>query len=375
MVTRQRTYRAAVIGNTERGNYGHGLDICFSGLPNVEVVAVADPDPAGREAAQARSGAARSYADYRQMIDRERPDVVAIAPRMVGERVAMITAAAEAGCHLYVEKPLAATLAEADELLAICQRHNVRMAVAHQLRLLPSILHVRHLLDEGRIGRVRQVRGTGKMDHRGGYEEFVIIGTHYLDLMRLYAGEARWCSAELLAGSRFATEQDARPGVDEIGPVLGDGLRASYGFDHDIIGGYECFRDLGDGSGDASFGIDLVGEGGRLTLRGAFDKRIFFHPQPYPEPGMASDQWKPVPVLPEADATPSTTDVTLQQQANHRLVRDLIAAIEEGREAASSGARARAALELVMAVPAAHAAGGRVTLPLAVPAPAAAANQ
>jgi predicted dehydrogenase len=375
MATRQRTYRAAIIGNTKRGNYGHGLDICFSGLPDVEVVAVADPDPAGREAAQARSGATSSYADYRQMLDRERPDLVSIAPRVVGERLAMITAAAEAGCHLYVEKPLAATLTEADEILAICRRNGVRLAVAHQLRLLPSVLFLQRLLAEERIGPVRQIRGTGKMDHRGGHEEFVIIANHYLDLMRLYAGDAHWCSADLLSGSRLATDADARPGVDEIGPVLGDGLFAVYGFDHDVIGGYEVFRDLGAESGQASFGIDVVGEGGRLTMRGDFEKRLFFHPHPYPEPGVTSHLWERIEEPPEPETESSAgTAVSLQHQANHRLVRDLISAIEEDREPASSGARARAALELVLAVPAAHAAGGRVALPLAVPEPAAVVN-
>ena len=245
MAGQTRAYRAAIIGHTGRGNYGHGLDTCFSGLPNVEVVAVADPDQAGRAAAQDRSGATSSYPDYRRMLEHERPDLVAIARRMVAERLEMVTAAAEAGCHLYVEKPLAATLAEADEMLAICRQYGVRMAVAHQLRLLPSVLYLQRLLTEGRIGRVRQVRGTGKMDHRGGYEEFFIIAPHYLDLMRLYAGDAHWCSADLLTGSRLATDSDAREGVDEIGPVLGDGLFATYGFDHDIIGAYEVFRDLG----------------------------------------------------------------------------------------------------------------------------------
>jgi predicted dehydrogenase len=172
----------------------------------------------------------------------------------------------------------------------------------------------------------------------------------------------------LLTGSRLATDSDAREGVDEIGPVLGDGLFAAYGFDHDIIGAYEVFRDLGAETGQASFGIDVVGEGGRLTMRGDFDKRLFFHPHPYPEPVVTSHLWEQVELPPEPEAASSSADTasTLQQRANHRLVRDLIAAIEEDREPASSGERARAALELVLAVPAAHAAGDRVTLPLAV---------
>lgn len=365
-----RRYRAAIIGHTGQGDYGHGLDTCFSGLPRVEVVAVADPDPAGREAARARGGAATAYADYRQMLDRERPGLVAIGPRVVGERVAMITAAVEAGCHIYVEKPLVATLAEADTLLALCERAGTRIAVAHQNRLHPATLYLQQLLSEGRIGRLRLVRAYGKMDHRGGGQDLAVLGTHMLDLMRLFAGDARWCSADLLVGSRLADAGDARAGDEGVGPVLGDGLRATYGFDDGVIGSFESFRGLGNGN--TVFGIDVVGEGGQFALRGSFTKQLFFSPYPYPEPGAAAVRWEQIPV-PAAgpheqfgDEPPdATAHAALLQRANQRLVLDLIASIEENREPASSGQRARAALEMIQAAAAAHAAGGRISLPLA----------
>ena len=366
----ERRCRAAIIGHTGRGNYGHGLDTCFSGLPQVEVVAVADPDPAGRKAAQERSGAVTSYADYREMLDRERPDMVAISPRLVDERIAMITAAVEAGCHLYVEKPLVATLTDADAVLTLCDEAGVRIAVAHQNRLHPAALQLQQLLADGRIGRLRQVRGYGKMDHRGGGQDLAVLGTHILDLMRLFAGDARWCSADLLVGSRLADTDDVRVGDEGVGPVLGDGVRATYGFDDGVIGSFESYRGLGDG--DTVFGVDVVGEQGQLAYRGGFTKRLFSYPHPYPEPGSATDRWEQVPV-PTAGPheqfgdEPSDAEghTVLLQRANQRLVLDLIAAIGEGREPASSGQRARAALELIQAVAAAHAADGRVTLPLA----------
>lgn len=364
-----RRYRAAVIGHTGHGDYGHGLDTCFAGLPCVEVVAVADPDPAGRQAAYKRSGAATAYADYREMLDRERPDLVAIGPRVVDERVAMITAAAAAGCHLYVEKPLAATLAEADAILAACERAGVRIAVAHQNRLHPATLHLQRLVSEGRIGRLRLARGYGKMDRRGGGQDLAVLGTHILDLMRLFAGDAHWCGAELLVGSRLAGADDARAGDEGIGPVLGDGVRATYGFDDGVLGHFESYRGLG--TGETAFGIDLVGDEGQLAYRGGFTKRLFFYPHPYPEPGSTDDRWEQI-VIPAAgqheqfgDEPPDdAARFALHQCANLRLVLDLIAAIEEDREPASSGQRARAALELIQAVAVAHAAGGRIALPL-----------
>src|SRR5262245_43608194 len=47
----RKTYRACIIGATGRGGYGHGLDVCFQKLPNVSVVALADPSEPGRAAA------------------------------------------------------------------------------------------------------------------------------------------------------------------------------------------------------------------------------------------------------------------------------------------------------------------------------------
>ncbi|MGI8482903.1 MAG: Gfo/Idh/MocA family protein, partial [Thermomicrobiales bacterium] len=341
MNTHQR-YRAAIIGHTGLGNYGHGLDTCFSGLEQIDVVAVADPDPEGREAARIRSGAVHAYADYQQMLDRERPEIVAIAPRLVDERIGMITAAVTAGCHLYVEKPLVATLADADAMLTLCEQAGVRIAVAHQNRLHPVTLHIQRLLAEGRIGRLRQVRGYGKMDHRGGGQDLAVLGPHILDLMRLFAGNAHWCSADLLVGARLAESSDVRRGAEGVGPVLGDGLRATYGFDDGVIGSFESYRDLGDG--DTVFGIDLVGEQGQLAFRGSFTKRLFFYPYPYPEPGLEADHWEQVPV-PTAGRDEQLSDSPpdaaghhqLSQCATQRVVLDLLAAIEEGREPASSG--------------------------------------
>lgn len=363
-------YRAAIIGHTGRGNYGHGLDIAFNEIPAIQVVAVADPDPDGRAKAQARTGAPAAYADYRAMLEKERPNLVAIAPRFVGERVAMLEAAAAVGAHLYVEKPLAASLAEADAMLDACAKANVKMAVAHQGRLHPVTLHAVQLVQSGEIGRLRLIRGYGKMDHRGGGQDLMILGTHVLDQMRLFGGDATWASAELLDDGRLTTPADLRPGDEEIAPIAGNGLRATFGFsgvgeNGSVVGHFESYAGLGEG--EELFGLELVGERGQLSLRGGFTKRLLHYPRPFINPGAAYDQWEPIttPDTEPGDVPGASVDSTaLVQRANHRLVYDLIAAIEADREPASSGARARAALELIQAIAVAHSQGGRTTLPL-----------
>src|SRR5215213_7612866 len=91
------TYRGAVIGHTGRGNYGHGLDMTLVGLPGVTLVAVADADDEWRQKAQERTGAAKSYASYQEMLEQEQPEVLAIGPRQPDQRVDMVLAAVKAG--------------------------------------------------------------------------------------------------------------------------------------------------------------------------------------------------------------------------------------------------------------------------------------
>ena len=120
--------RVGVIGSSGKGDYGHGLDAAFQDLEGATLVAVADDNPAGRERVASRLGVDRSYADYGRMLKREKLDVVCVGPRWHNERVAMVTAAAEAGCHIYFEKPFAPTVEvnAPQEDIRFCQRSRLK---------------------------------------------------------------------------------------------------------------------------------------------------------------------------------------------------------------------------------------------------------
>src|SRR5438874_6229241 len=79
--THMPRYRVAVIGRTGRGNYGHGLDTVWRDIANADLVAVADDNEAGRAAAAKRLQVKNAYADYRTMLQKERPLIVAVADR------------------------------------------------------------------------------------------------------------------------------------------------------------------------------------------------------------------------------------------------------------------------------------------------------
>src|SRR5262245_2184754 len=105
-------YRVAIIGHTGHGNYGHGIDLVWQNFEQCEVVAVADADEKGRADAVKRLTPAaaktplKAYADYRQMLDEAKPNIVAVCPRWLDQHCDMVIAAAQHGAHIYTEKPL-----------------------------------------------------------------------------------------------------------------------------------------------------------------------------------------------------------------------------------------------------------------------------
>ncbi len=92
-------YRMGVIGSTSRGNYGHGLDTVWREFPKTKVVAVADDNRNGQAKAVKLLGNPKGFADYLQMLEKEKMDFVSICPRWVDQHRYMIVAAAESGVH------------------------------------------------------------------------------------------------------------------------------------------------------------------------------------------------------------------------------------------------------------------------------------
>ena len=233
-------YRSAIIGRTGQGDYGHGLDTAYRGIADVEVVAVADPDERGRAACAARTGARQQFADYREMLEKVRPDLVSVAPRWIDAHHEMVLACAAARVKgIYCEKPFARTLAEADEMLAACHRSGTYVAVAHQNRTVPYLQRVKELIREGAIGRLVRLRGKGKDDSRGGALDLIVLGTHVLDMMRAVAGDPQWALAHLRQGDREITRADVRNGAEGVGPIAGDNLTGYYAFPNGVAGTYE----------------------------------------------------------------------------------------------------------------------------------------
>jgi predicted dehydrogenase len=365
----QGTYRAAIIGHTGRGNYGHGLDLAFAGLPRVEVVAVADADPAGLERAHTRTGARTAYASYQEMLHKERPDVVVVGTRWPDQHEAMLIAAAEASVKgIYSEKPLAPSPDVADRILRVCDARGVKVTVAHHNRVRPAPRLASHLVADGKIGRLRAVRTVGKCDRRSGGEDMIVLGSHLMDLMRLHAGDARWCSARVTSGGRDATRADVgRAEKEELGPLLGDDVMASFGFGDGVTGTFESTR-AADGGGNDYFHLELCGTGGILAYFSDAESPVWFLPRPYVVPGR-DEPWErltpPVEVDTVPGAAPPPAGANSFFLSNRTIAGDLLESIETNRPPVNDAHNAAAALEMIVAVYASHLAGERLSFPLA----------
>jgi predicted dehydrogenase len=353
------TYRVAVIGRTNKGNYGHGLDTVWLTVKNVQIVAVADEDDKGRADAAKRLNVKSAYADYRQMLDKEKPQIVSVAPRWLDCHRDMVVACAQAGAHIFMEKPMCRTLAEADEMVAACERHHVKLAIAHQTRYSPRVQRIKELIAAGKLGDILELRGRGKDEVRGGGEDLMVLGTHIMDLMRMIAGDPRSCYAQVRQRGKAIIRSDVRSGNEGIGPLAGDHITAVYQFDRGIEGHFSTKRITPGGR----FGLQVLGTKGMIHLTTGSLPPAYFCEDPSWFPGRSKAQWQEI--TSGGLGEPETLRGDNLGLGNAWIAEDLIKSIEEDRQPLGSVYDGRAALEMILATYESHRLGRTVDLPLA----------
>lgn len=351
-----KKYRVGIIGSTGRGDYGHGIDRVWREIPRVEVVAVADDGEKALPAALERTGAARSYSDYRRMLETEELDVVSVCPRWIDQHHAMVLAVAEHGCHVYMEKPFCRTLEEADDIVRALEMRHLKLAIAHGNRYTPQLDIARKLIADGEIGDLLELRARGKEDaRRGGGEDLWVLGTHMLDLMRAVAGDVDSCFATVTVEGRPITRADVHEGNEGIGPLAGDGLDALYSFRSGVKGHFASHRGKG-----TRFGLRVFGSRGVIEFQSGYLKTAYLLRDPLWSPGQSGNRW--VPISSNGVGKPETR--SSRHRANAVAIEDLIDAIERDRQPLSSAYDARAATEMIVAVFESQRIGGPVSLPL-----------
>ena len=188
--------RAGVIGF---GSIGQHHARIYNEMDGVELAAIADPSEVRRERA-ARRFKVPTYLDHNELLDSERLDLVSVTvPTMLHHTVALC--AIEHGVNLLVEKPIAATLEQAEDIIREAGARGLTLTVGHIERFNPAIIELKRRLADNDLGRIFQVQAR----RLSPFPNYVLdvgvvldLATHELDIMRyLLDSEASRIFAEV----------------------------------------------------------------------------------------------------------------------------------------------------------------------------------
>ena len=314
--------------------YGHIP--CYMSMPEVEVVGMSDTWVEQREAAGAKWGFEALYADYRQMLEETRPDIVSVCtsakPR--GDILLEIANGGYGVRAIWAEKPITLSLAEADAAIGACKRANIALAINCTRRWQDDYLQVNALIDDGAIGDVVSVdsRSSCGLSHNG---------SHLITTLTMYVPER----AVSVVGEAELDEANPDNDFSGVGLIRFPGKVRGYvrAYDngpnessHDIVGTDGMIRIINDARSIQIWTAYEALEGHRqLRERRSFVRRHF-----------------PPPVR--------------RHSGGVNAVYDLIHCIESGDDPRCSGEDAREALEIAIAIRESERRGNQpVDLPLA----------
>lgn len=333
------TLRAGVIGcgrigcgfdDDPRRQYASTHARAYLRTKGIELTALCDTDEEKLERYGTKFSVRGRYVDYRDMLERERLDIVSICT-LSYSHLEIARAAVEAGVRgIFCEKPIAESLSAADEIIRLCAEHEVTLMIGHQRRFDAMHQRLAAFVRNGGLGRVQQATCY----YTAGIAN---TGTHLFDLLRLYLGDVSWVCGNLSAN---ACANAADPNID-----------GWIGFTNGVVVAIQAL----DAAAYTIFEITLLGTERRLRL-GSHGSCVEF------EEAAASQRFSGyrelAPVAPPVEGR-STRELLM------RGVAHLIDCIEKRAKPVSSGDDGRAALEMVCALSqSAMECGKRIELPL-----------
>ncbi len=356
-----KKYRVGIIGHTGRGDYGHAVDAACAKVEAVEIVAVADANETGRAVAQKRTGAKTVYANYRDMLAKEKLEIVAICPRWIDQHHDMLIAAAEAGCHIYMEKPFCRTLKECDAVTKALDMRHLKLGIAHISQYSPVLATVLKVIADGTIGDLLEIRGRGKEDARGGGEDLWVLGSHVFGMMRSIAGgSATSCYATVTHEGKPVAKGHLREGPEGIGLLAGDHVQASYSFAKGVTGYFASRK--GMAGKPTRFAVQVFGSKGVIEIESGYLVKADLLRDSSWSPGRTGSKWEKI--TSDGIGKPESRTDGSYEGGHVAAITDLIEAIEKGRETKCSATDCTAIIEMIAAVFESHRVSKPVELPL-----------
>ena len=220
-------YKVAIIGTGRMGGliedeldpnqfsipYGHFSAYCA--IEETEVIAVANRGEERLQRFVDRFGITNTYLDYREMIEKEKPDIVSVTTPSFARAKPIIFAAENGVRGIYSEKGLCASLEEADRIAAACKANNVAFNWGAMRRHHDGFKRMRDAILAGEIGEPRYVQMYS-------FTDIIKHHPHTLDLVAMLLGDspARWVEGRLadpnslLAGDGAKTRPRSYPAYD-----------------------------------------------------------------------------------------------------------------------------------------------------------------
>lgn len=292
------------------------------------------------------------YADYKEMLKKEKPELVAIATSS-GAHADIAVDCIHAGCHVIIEKPIALSLADADRILAAEREMHVKVCVNHQNRFNTAIQQMRNALLAGRFGKL--LYGTTSIrwhrdenyyksgDWRGTWAQdggtLMNQCIHAIDLLR-------WMLGDEITEVTGITDNVLHPYIEaeDIGFALLKCKNGSYGMIDGTITTY---------GGDLEETLSLFGEKGLAKAGGKCVNKI--------------DEWR----FSDGSDTESHIQKTCGENppnvygfGHKSIYADMLEAIQDDRPPYVDSSAGRRALETVLAIYLSAAEGKPVKLPL-----------
>jgi len=294
----------------------------YTAVEYVDLVAVSDIIPEKVKTIQKRYNAQNGYTDYREMIQKEQPDIVSIATRPATHAEMTIFAAENGVKGIYCEKPLCCSMEEADAMVAACEANGVKFNYGTNRRYQSLYWKMRELIENGEIGALECV-----ICHCG-VSVAQWMHTHTSDMMMYLAGDAE---IEFVQGAIAANDSDWE----------GNRLNTDPG----IPMGYVKFKNGVHGYQLAAGGYEFEASGSKGKLRSIANGSAL-------QCRMGGEQ-------------PRLIEGIQRERGTVNCINDLIQAISTGGETRGNIQLARRSQEMILSFIESHRQGGkRVRLPL-----------
>ncbi len=194
-------YEPVKLGMIGCGKYAQGLAYVCKASPKIDLALCWDPIPAASEHFEMEYGCKAVRTIEELLEDDSILGVIIVSPN--DAHYPNTAAAASAGKHVFVDKPIAHSIDDAKKMISICEQHGVMLAVGHNQRRLPGHRKIKELIENGEIGI--PITAEANFSHSGGMGltpdawrasrercpglPLMQLGVHHCDTLQYLLGE------------------------------------------------------------------------------------------------------------------------------------------------------------------------------------------